>query len=40
MEFLDLEELSAAEVVEFLIVVAPLKISGGAGSPVNPVVVF
>lgn len=40
LEFLDLEELSATDVAEFLIVIAPLKIAGGAGSPVNPVVVF
>lgn len=40
LEFLELEELSKANVHEFLFVTAPLLISGGAGSPVNPVVVF
>lgn len=40
LEFLELDELSAAGVFEFLFVAAPLKISGGAGSPVNPVAVF
>lgn len=40
LEFLELEELSAAGVFEFLFLTAPLKISGGAGSPVNPVVVY
>ncbi len=40
LEFLDLEELSAASATEFLLVVAPLKIAGGAGSPVNPVAIL
>jgi kynurenine formamidase len=37
IECLDLEELSAAGVGEFLFVAAPLKIRGGTGSPIRPV---
>lgn len=40
LEFLDLEELAAAAVPEFLLVVAPLKIAGGAGSPINPIAIL
>lgn len=40
MEMLWLEELSAANVSSFLFVVAPLKIVGGTGSPVNPLAVL
>jgi kynurenine formamidase len=39
LEFLDLEELAAARATDFLLVVAPLKITGGAGSPINPVAI-
>jgi kynurenine formamidase len=39
MECLNLEELSAAHVYEFLFVAAPLKIRGGTGSPIRPVAV-
>jgi kynurenine formamidase len=36
IEVLDLEELAAAQVYEFLFVCAPLKIVGATGSPVRP----
>ncbi len=36
LEMLNLEELSRDEVWEFLLVVAPLRITGGTGSPVSP----
>jgi kynurenine formamidase len=39
LELLVLEELSAADVVEFLFVLAPLRITGGTGSPVNPLAI-
>jgi kynurenine formamidase len=37
IECLDLEELAAARVYEFLFVALPLKIRGATGSPVRPV---
>ena len=37
IECLNLEELSALGVTEFLFVAAPLKIRGGTGSPIRPV---
>jgi kynurenine formamidase len=36
LEALNLEELAAARVYEFLFVAAPLKIRGGTGSPIRP----
>lgn len=39
MEMLDLQELAADGVYEFLFVLAPLRISQGTGSPVNPLAV-
>ena len=33
---LDLEELAAAGVAEFLFVLSPLKLIGATGSPVRP----
>lgn len=39
LEFLDLEELSRNRVYEFLFVATPLKIDGGIGSPIAPVVI-
>jgi kynurenine formamidase len=36
IEMLDLEPLAAAGVHEFAFVLAPLKVSGGTGSPVRP----
>jgi kynurenine formamidase len=36
IECLNLEELAAARVFEFLFVAAPLKIRGGTGSPLRP----
>jgi len=39
MELMDLNELAADEVYESLLIVAPLQISGGAGSPVNPIAI-
>jgi kynurenine formamidase len=36
VEMLDLEELAAAEVTEFLFVLSPLKLIGATGSPVRP----
>jgi hypothetical protein len=44
LDNLDLEALSAATAeagrYEFLLVVAPLNVPGGTGSPVNPVAVL
>jgi kynurenine formamidase len=40
MEMLDLRELSRRQVYEFTLVVAPLRIAGGTGSPVNPLAVL
>jgi len=40
MEYLDLEELARQAAYEFLFVAAPLLISGGAGSPLNPVAIL
>jgi kynurenine formamidase len=39
MECLNLEELAAARVYEFLFVAAPLKIRGATGSPIRPIAV-
>lgn len=39
IEVMNLEDLSAAGVHEFLFVLAPLKILGGTGSPVRPLAV-
>jgi kynurenine formamidase len=39
IEFLNLEELAADKVYEFLFVVAPLRILQGIGSPVNPIAI-
>lgn len=39
IECLNLEELAAARVYEFLFVAAPLKIRGGTGSPIRPIAV-
>ncbi len=39
MEMLNLEELSANGIHEFLFIALPLKIRGGAGSPIRPVAV-
>jgi kynurenine formamidase len=39
LELLDLEELARRGVTRFLLVVAPLNIVGGVGSPVAPVAV-
>lgn len=36
IEMLDLEELAAAEVAEFLFVLSPLKLIGATGSPARP----
>ncbi len=40
MELLDLEELAGRGRPEFLLVVSPLPLVGGVGSPVNPVAVL
>lgn len=40
MELMDLEELVKAERAEFLLMVSPLPLVGGVGSPVNPVAVL
>lgn len=37
MEALDLEEVCAEKVWEFVLIVTPLKVRGGTGSPVRPV---
>jgi kynurenine formamidase len=40
LEYLDLEELAGIGVPEFLFVAAPLRVAGGAGSPLNPVAIL
>jgi hypothetical protein len=40
MELLDLEDLVTWQRPEFLLVIAPLPLVGGVGSPVNPVAVL
>ena len=40
MELIDLEELVSHQRADFLLVVAPLPLVGGVGSPVNPVAVL
>jgi kynurenine formamidase len=40
LEYLDLEELAGAGAHEFLFVAAPLRVSGGSGSPLNPIAVL
>ena len=37
MENLDLEEMAADEAYESFLVIAPLRLTGGAGSPINPI---
>jgi kynurenine formamidase len=39
MELLDLNELAANRAYESFVVIAPLRISGGAGSPINPIAI-
>jgi kynurenine formamidase len=39
LELMMLEEIAAAGLREFLFVVAPLKLTGGTGSPVNPLAI-
>lgn len=39
LELLDLEELSESGKTEFLFMMAPLRITGGTGSPVNPIAI-
>jgi kynurenine formamidase len=39
MEYLNLDEIARDEIDEFLLIVAPLRITGGIGSPVNPLVI-
>lgn len=39
IEFLNLEELAADRAHEFLFVMAPLRLVGGIGSPVNPLAI-
>lgn len=39
-ELLNLEELAEAQPSEFFFVAAPLRITGGAGSPVNPLAIL
>ncbi len=39
LEALNLEELSADKVYEFMLVIAPLCLVGGAGSPINPIAI-
>ena len=40
IECLNLEELAAARIYEFLFVALPLKIRGGTASPIRPVAVI
>jgi kynurenine formamidase len=37
MELLNLDELAADRIYEFLLIVAPLRITNGLGSPLNPI---
>src|SRR5690606_21111408 len=39
LENLNLDGLAADQVYEFLLVVAPLQLTGGAGSPINPIAI-
>ena len=39
IEFLNLEDLARDESAEFLFVAAPLRITGGVGSPINPLAI-
>jgi kynurenine formamidase len=39
VEYLNLEELAADRVYESLVVIAPLPLTGGIGSPVNPIAI-
>lgn len=39
MEFVKLEEIARDQVYEFFLVIAPLTIKGGVGSPINPVAI-
>lgn len=39
LENLNLDALAADQVYEFLLVVAPLQLTGGAGSPINPIAI-
>lgn len=40
IEYLHLDELATRRRYEFLLVIAPLRVTGGCGSPINPVVVL
>jgi len=40
LEFCDLEALASLGRTEFLTVIAPLRITGGVGSPVNPIAIL
>jgi kynurenine formamidase len=39
IEVLDLEDIAAAGVAEFVFVASPLKLTGGTGSPVRPIAI-
>ncbi len=39
LEDMNLEELSADKVYEFMLIIAPLRLVGGAGSPINPIAI-
>jgi len=39
IEFLNLEEIAQQSVYEFVFVAAPLRITGGIGSPINPLAI-
>ena len=39
MEMLNLEELSKNGIYTFLFIALPLKIRGGAGSPIRPIAI-
>jgi len=39
LELLNLDELSREKIYEFLLVVAPLRITNGLGSPLNPIAI-
>lgn len=39
LEAVNLEELSADKVYDFMLVIAPLRLVGGVGSPINPIAI-
>jgi kynurenine formamidase len=40
LEYLNLEELATDQAYEFFFMVAPLKLTAGVGSPINPIAIL